>query len=58
MQTRALIGVALAAALSLWGTIEYFGFEPVYQKQNRDPYKIAMQTPAARERPGDYPREC
>ena len=41
---RALTGVALAAALSLWGTVEYFGFEPAYQKQNRDPYKIAMQT--------------
>jgi hypothetical protein len=36
--------MAVAATLSLWGTVEYFGFETVYQKQNRDPYTIAAQS--------------
>ena len=38
------IGVAAAALLSLWGVVEYFGFETAYQKQNRDPYQIAAQS--------------
>ena len=38
------IGVAAASVLSLWGVVEYFGFETAYQKQNRDPYQIAAQT--------------
>ena len=38
------IGVAAAALLSLWGTLEYFGFETASQKQNRDPYQIAAQS--------------
>ncbi len=37
------IGVAAAALLSLWGTVQYFGFETGYQKQNRDSYQIAAQ---------------
>src|SRR5882724_11647429 len=37
------IGVAAAALLSLWGAVEYFGFETGFQKQNRDPYQIAAQ---------------
>jgi hypothetical protein len=40
---RVKVGVAAAAALSLWGVIEYFGFETAYQRQYRDPYKIAAQ---------------
>ena len=40
---RVKLGVALAALLSLWGSIEYFGFESAYQKQSRDPYQIAAQ---------------
>ena len=35
------IGVAAAALLSLWGAVQYFGFETGFQKQNRDPYQIA-----------------
>jgi hypothetical protein len=40
---RVRIGVALAAALSMWGVVEYFGFETAYQKQSRDPYQVAAQ---------------
>jgi hypothetical protein len=37
------VGVLLAAALALWGVVEYFGFESSYQKQYHDPYLIAAQ---------------
>ena len=40
---RVQAAVALAAALSLWGAVEHFGFETEYQKQSRDPYRIAAQ---------------
>jgi hypothetical protein len=40
---RVRSGVAAAVALSMWGVIEYFGFETSYQKQSRDPYQIAAQ---------------
>lgn len=40
---RVRVGVASAALLSLWGAVEYFGFETAYQKQQTDPYKIAAQ---------------
>ncbi len=40
---RVRFGVAAAVALSMWGVIEYFGFEAAYQKQSRDPYQIAAQ---------------
>jgi hypothetical protein len=37
------IGVALAAAISMWGVVQYFGFETAYQRQSRDPYQVAAQ---------------
>jgi hypothetical protein len=37
-------GVLVAAALALWGVLEYFGFEGSYQEQYRDPYQIAAQS--------------
>jgi hypothetical protein len=37
-------GVLIAAVLSLWGVLEYFGFEGSYQEQYRDPYQIAAQS--------------
>jgi hypothetical protein len=37
------VGVALATALSMWGVVEYFGFETGYQKESRDPYHVAAQ---------------
>ena len=37
-------GVVVAAALALWGVLEYFGFEGSYQEQYRDPYQIAAQS--------------
>ncbi len=40
---RVRFGVAAAVAFSMWGVIEYFGFEAAYQKQSRDPYRIAAQ---------------
>ena len=40
---RVRFGVAAAVALSMWGVIEYFGFEAAWQKQSRDPYQIAAQ---------------
>ena len=40
---RVRAGVALAAALSIWGVAEYFGFETAYQRQSRDPYQVAAQ---------------
>jgi hypothetical protein len=40
---RVRVGVALAAALSMWGVVEYFGFETGYQKLSRDPYHVAAQ---------------
>jgi hypothetical protein len=40
---RVRVGVALATALSMWGAVEYFGFETGYQKQSRDPYHVAAQ---------------
>jgi hypothetical protein len=40
---RVRVGVALAAALSMWGAVEYFGFETGYQKESRDPYHVAAQ---------------
>lgn len=40
---RVTFAVAVAAAVSLWGVIEHFGFEAEDQKQNRDPYRIAQQ---------------
>ena len=42
--SAAQIGVIGAAALSLWGAVAYFGFETEFQKQDRDPYKIAAQS--------------
>ena len=41
---RVRFGVAAAVALSMWGVIEYFGFEAAWQKQSRDPYQIAAQS--------------
>lgn len=41
---RIKLGIAVAAALSLWGAIEYFAFENNYEKQARDPYQIGAQT--------------
>jgi hypothetical protein len=40
---RVRIGVALAVVLSMWGVVEYFGFETAYQRQSRDPYQVAAQ---------------
>lgn len=40
---RVLAGVAVAAALSMWGAVEYFGFETACQAQSRDPYHVAAQ---------------
>jgi hypothetical protein len=40
---RVRVGVARAVALSMWGAVEYFGFETAYQKQSRDPYQVAAQ---------------
>lgn len=40
---RVRFGVAAAVALSMWGVVEYFGFEAAWQKQSRDPYQIAAQ---------------
>jgi hypothetical protein len=40
---RVRVGVALAVALSMWGVVEYFGFETAYQRQSRDPYQVAAQ---------------
>jgi hypothetical protein len=40
---RVRVGVALGVALSMWGAVEYFGFETAYQKQSRDPYQVAAQ---------------
>jgi hypothetical protein len=40
---RVRVGVALAVALSMWGVVEYFGFETAYQKQSRDPYQVVAQ---------------
>ena len=37
-------GVILAAALTLWGVVEYFGFESSYQQEYRDPYLIGAQS--------------
>lgn len=37
-------GLLVAAALALWGVLEYFGFEGSYQEEYRDPYKIAAQS--------------
>ena len=37
-------GVLLAAALALWGVLGYFGSESLYQKQHRDPFKIAAES--------------
>jgi hypothetical protein len=37
------VGVAVAIALSMWGVMEYFGFETAYQRQSRDPYQVAAQ---------------
>ena len=37
-------GVFLAAALALWGVMEYFGFEASYLQEYRDPYRIAAQS--------------
>ena len=41
---RVKIGIAAATLLSLWGVVEYFGFESAYQRESRDPYRIAAQT--------------
>ena len=40
---RVRVGVALAVALSMWGVVQYFGFEAAYQRQSRDPYQVAAQ---------------
>ena len=40
---RFKISVAVTALLSIWGVVEYFGFESEYQKQSHDPYAIAAQ---------------
>jgi hypothetical protein len=40
---RVRVGVAVAVALSMWGVVEYFGFETAYQRQSRDPYQVAAQ---------------
>jgi len=37
-------GVLVAAALALWGVLEYFGFEGTYQEQYRDLYQIEEQS--------------
>jgi len=39
---RNKFGAAAAAVLSLWGVIEYYGFERDFH-QHRDPYKIVAQ---------------
>lgn len=39
----AAVGLAAAAVLCLWGTLETYVFETAYQQQNRDPYRIAAQ---------------
>lgn len=41
--TRVQAGVLAAAALSLWGAIQYYVFEDGFQKQARDPYQVAAQ---------------
>jgi hypothetical protein len=40
---RVNIGLTAAAMLCLWGAIAYFGFEAVFNQQNRDPYQTAAQ---------------
>jgi hypothetical protein len=40
---RVRAGVAAAVALSMWGVVEYFGFETANQRQSRDPYQVAAQ---------------
>jgi hypothetical protein len=40
---RLKLCVALAAVISIWGSLEFFGFETEFQKQTRDPYAIAAQ---------------
>jgi hypothetical protein len=38
------VGLALAVALSIWGAVSYFGYETEFQRQSRDPYRVAAQS--------------
>ena len=40
---KSTAAVLLAAALSLWGSIQYRDAESAYQRQSPDPYRIADQ---------------
>ena len=39
----AMAGLAAAAMLCLWGTLQTYAFETAYQQQNRDPHRIGAQ---------------
>ena len=42
-QAKSTAAVLLAAALSLWGAIQFGNAESTYQRQSPDPYRIADQ---------------
>ena len=43
MATSVTGAILLAAALSLWGSVQYWSAESAYQRQSPDPYRIADQ---------------
>ncbi len=40
---RVNAGLTVAAVLSIWGAIAYFGLETAFNEQSRDPYQTAAQ---------------